>query len=86
MAKTYTLELKSDKDKERLAFIKNYPLDQWINILDDNEPPLTYQDKFDTFKSMFKPFIEMHRRCIGRQPLSADEIIEHEKTHFGLHK
>ena len=42
LANIYDLELKSDKDKQRLVFIKNQPLDQWINILDDNEPPLTY--------------------------------------------
>jgi hypothetical protein len=84
-AKAYTLDLKSDQDKARLAFIKNQPLNAWINILDDNEPHLSYQDNFDKFKTMFQPFIEIHRRCISHQLLKPEELIEFEKKHFGMH-
>ena len=85
LAKTYNLNIKSDQDKARLVYINNQQLDGWINILDDNEPHLSYQDNFDKFKALFGPFIDIHKKCIARQLFTPEELIEHEKKHFGLH-
>lgn len=86
IARDYSLEITNEQDKARLAYIKNQPLDVWINILDDNEPHLSYADYFEKFKTMFAPYLEMHRRCINHKLLSYDELIEHERTNYGLHK